>query len=860
MSATHWERVQAVFAEALEQPPERRAAYVAAAVEDQEVSREVLSLLLAHEGRGRFDSVADDLCGLRPAAASVPLANLPDRLRTALAGRYTIERELSRGGMALVFLARDLRHHRTVAIKVLRPELAVALGAERFLREIRITAGLTHPNILPLLDSGEADGFLFYVMPYVEGESLRDRVDREKQLPLDDAIQIAREVADALSHAHSHDVVHRDIKPENILLEAGHAVVADFGIARAITAAGGEQLTATGLAVGTPAYMSPEQAAGDSVLDGRSDVYALGCVLYEMLAGEPPFTGRTAESIARQHLAASPARIRVVRPTVPEPLEEAILRALAKAPADRYPTATQFAQALMQAAASEPAVGVAPHRHSSVRRLVPPALLAAVLLCSGGWWVLRRLSLAPGRIDSVVVLPLDNLSGDPQQVYFVEGMHDAIIGELAQMAGLRVISRTSAMHYKNTDKSLPEIARELDVQAALEASVLRVGDSVRVQAQLIQALPRERHLGAWTYHRHLRDVLALHSELARAIAERIAVTLSPQEKARLAAERTIDPEAYDLYVRGRFEWNKFTPEGLWRAVEYFEKAIDKAPTYALAYAGLADAYMVLPYYAPVSPREAFPKAKAAATKALELDEQLAEPHTALGWVTAVHDWGWFSAERHFKRALELNRNYALGHMFYAWFLAWMGRFDEAIAQDRRAQELDPLSPRISAHLGAVLFCARQYDGATAQYLRTIDANPNFARAYFDLGRVYIQTGRYDDAIAALRRGITLSGGGGGSAISRADLGVAHALAGDRPAAQRILDELRAQSSRQYIAPLTFARLYLALGDRDRAVRWLQTAYETRDADMVLLNVFPVWDPLRSDPRFRELIRGMRFPG
>jgi serine/threonine-protein kinase len=418
-------------------------------------------------------------------------------LTTALSDRYRIERELGAGGMATVYLAEDLRHQRKVAVKVLRPELAAALGHERFLREITTTANLRHPHILPLFDSGQAvappqgESFLFYVMPYVEGESLRDRLDREKQLPLDDALQIAREVADALSYAHQRGVIHRDIKPANILLESGHAVVADFGIARAITEAGGTKLTETGLAIGTPAYMSPEQAAGDGELDGRSDLYALGCVLYEMLAGQPPFTGPTVESLVYQHLTVDAPSVTNLRPAVPPQIAGVLERALAKVPADRFNPVAEFADALHTGGAPSAAAPAKLRRWIPVLATATMLAAIAVIFDIGG----IRPRGGGGLIESLAVLPLESLAADPGHEYFADGMTEALITELSKIEALRVISRTSVMQYKGARKSLPDIARELNVDGIVEGSVLRDGNRVRVTAQLIDAAA-DRHLWA----------------------------------------------------------------------------------------------------------------------------------------------------------------------------------------------------------------------------------------------------------------------------------------------------------------------------------------------------------------------------
>ena len=495
----------------------------------------------------------------------------PEALCAALAGRYEVDRELGQGGMATVYLARDLKHRRQVAIKIVRPDVAAALGSERFLREIDTAASLTHPNILPLHDSGEAGGFLYFVMPYVEGESLRAKLDRDKQLPVDEALQIAREVADALSHAHGHGIVHRDIKPANILLESGHAVVADFGIARAASAAAGDTLTETGVTLGTPAYMSPEQAAGSTSLDGRSDLYALGCVLYEMLAGQPPFTGPTAESLVHQHLCAVPRPVTDVRPTVPGWLTAVLQRALAKAPADRFTTGAQLAEALARREAGEamptmaapttgssttppPVTPSVPHgSHAARRWAIFAAALGLVVLVSGALYLSRsvwRPAAAAARPrTAIAVLPPQNLSAAGPNAYFAGGLHDELLTQLSKVASLKVISRTSVMGYQGTTKPLRQIADELGVGSIVEGSVQVVNGRLRVNVQLIDAAT-DQHLWAERYDRTLDDAFAIQSEVAQKIVAAVGAALSGDEQGRITTAPTANAEAYRLYLQG----------------------------------------------------------------------------------------------------------------------------------------------------------------------------------------------------------------------------------------------------------------------------------------------------------------------
>ncbi|HVH66675.1 MAG TPA: protein kinase [Gemmatimonadales bacterium] len=778
-----------------------------------------------------------------------------DRLRAALSAGYVIERELGRGGMASVYLASDLKHRRSVAVKVLHAELAAALGPDRFLREIEIAARLTHPHILPLHDSGDAAGFVYYVMPYVEGESLRDRLNREKQLPVEDALRIASAVASALAYAHDRDVVHRDVKPENILLSGREAFVADFGIARAITAAAGDRLTATGVTVGTPAYMSPEQAAADPALDGRSDVYSLGCVLYEMLAGQPPFTGPTAESVVRQHLAVPPPPITHIRPAVPAALERVIEQALAKSPADRFATAYQFAEALAAAGRN----GRAPTPRGRRSRTLLGGAGALALVTGLGLWAYGR-SHAPAagarRLESLAVLPLDNLSRDSSQAYFVDGMTEALIADLSKIRALRVVSRRSVMRYKAVARPLPEIARELHVDAVIEGSVVQAGDRVRVTVELIDAAT-DRHMWAETYDRRRPDVLGLQTEVARAVAREVRVAVTPEEQARLAPPRPVNLRAHDAYLLGRYFWNQRTREGLGKAFQHFQQAIKEDPRYAAAYAGLADYYNVLPFYSRTPPREAFPEAKAAAQKALALDDGLAEAHASLAYIKAYYDWDWAGAEREFQRALELNPSYAAAHHSYSRLLAAQGRIDEALAEIRRAEQVEPISMLLKANTAMILFFGRRYDDAIARLRETLEIDSTFDVALWGLGLTYEQKGMYPAAIGALEQAASLSHRDPNVLSS---LGHAYAAAGRRAEAAQLADELAKQAQRGYVSSYFFALIYVGEGESDRAVAALSRAAEERSTLLVYLRRDPRFANLHSHAGFQALLGRLHLPG
>src|SRR3989442_12003811 len=545
--------------------------------------------------------------------------------------------------MATVYLAQDLKHHRKVAIKVLEPELAAALGPERFLREIEIAAGLNHPHILPLYDSGEAATSLYYVMPYLEGETLRDRLSRERQLALEDALRITRDVADALSYAHSHDVVHRDIKPVSIHVVAGHAVLSDFGIAREITAAAGGSLTATGIAIGTPGYMSPEQGGASAGVDERSDIYSLGCVLYEMLAGEPPFTGPSAESIVRQHLAAAPPRVSAMRAAIPPAIEEAIMRALAKTPADRFATAAEFVEAL-----AAPAQRVRDTGRRTSRLATRAGLAATLVAAAAGLFILSRPhgtpALASGTRRSIAVLPFVNVSGAPQEEYLSDGISEELINALSKLPQLQVVARPSSFAFKGKNEDVRQIGQALQVATVLGGSVRRAANRLRVTAQLTDA----RHgynLWSDTYDREMGDVFAVEDEISHAIMRALQVHLVSGDSLTLLRRPTRDVEAYELYLKGPYFLNKAGFGPVQQALAYFQQALAHDSNYALAYAGIADVYQSLTAWTYLRSREGVPNARAAVLKALALEPTLADAHASLGDQLCVYDWDATAAGR-----------------------------------------------------------------------------------------------------------------------------------------------------------------------------------------------------------------------
>ena len=776
------------------------------------------------------------------------MPELLERLQQALADRYRIEGELGEGGMAVVYLAEDLRHHRHVALKVLRPDLAATLGAERFLREIATTAQLAHPHILPLLDSGDADGALFYAMPFVEGESLRSRLAREKQLPLDDALQITREVADALAYAHSRGIIHRDIKPENILFEGGHAVVADFGIARAVTEAGGPRLTETGLSIGTPAYMSPEQAAGSEDLDARTDLYSLGCVLYEMLSGDAPFTASTPQAVIAKKLSEPLPRVSVVREAVPAGVEAALNKALARTPADRFRTTREFADALTRTSTAEAMAAEARRPRSVGRRRAGGRVAAAagIVLLGVGAWLLASRAGHP-TIRRLAVLPLASFTNDSSQEYFVQGVHDALIFDL-QQAGVTVLGRTSVQQYRHTEKPIRQIARELGVDAVIEGSVLRVGDSVEIALRLIDGRTEESR---WqhAYPGDVRSVMTLYHGVTRAIAEQIRNTLTPEAEAKLATARKVDPQAYDDYLQGMFRWHRLTPNDLDAALEYFERALRRDSTYAPAYAGIAMVWVGRNQFGLVAPREAIPKIRAAVQKALELDSSLAEVQYAAAART-WHLWEWAAADSAFRRAIQINPNYPDAHVVYSNYLYIMGRPDEARAEVRRALSLDSLSPFVRGFCGLAYLLERRFAQAIAEDRMALEAGNALGANIVEPLHLL---GRDAEAVVELRKALA----GDPELIEAVNRGFAEG--GWRTMARRLAEVLAARPSSAERAPVLVAGWYWDAGDQERFFAWLDRAFQARDPNLPYVPVDPDYEAARDDPRMQALRRRMGLP-
>ena len=732
-------------------------------------------------------------------------------LSSALGARYRVERELGRGGMATVFLAHDSKHRRRVAVKVLHPELAASVGTARFLAEIRIAAGLNHPHIVPLYDSGETDGRLYYVMPYVEGESLRARLERDGALPIDEAVRTAREVADALSHAHELGIVHRDIKPGNILLSGGHAVLADFGIARAILEGGDGKLTETGFAVGTPTYMSPEQATDLRRVDGRSDIYALGCVLYEMLAGTPPYSGPPRAVIARK-IAEPLPRVSGLRDTVPRRLDDLVERATAKVPADRFPTALAVMEALDALGKPSPAA--------------------------------RGDGLA-----SIAVLPFVNRSADPENEYFGDGVAEELISVLAQVPGLRVAARTSSFAFRDRNVHARTIAGQLGVGALLEGSVRRAGDRVRVTALLVSA-DDGYHMWSESYDRRIEDVFAIQDEIAGAIAATLKVKLLGDRS--VARRHSEDSEAYHYFLKGRHLWNQDNTNAA-RALELFERAVERDPEYALAYAGIADCHCTIGIFQQGPQQPIRERGIAAARKAMELDDGIPEVRFSAGYVKFYMEWNWPEAEREFRHAIELNPNYEQPLLFLGLLMAAQGRFEEAEEWAARGREADPVSGFAHYIASMPAYFAAEWDRAIPGFREAIDLNPGLANPLWNLSLSLSFAGFHDEAMAMGERLATVS--------QRAPpflgtLGAIYVMAGRDEDARAIEAELKDRRPSEYVTPYVLGILVAWLGKTDEAFQLLEEAYEEHNILLWILAVDPTSAPLREDPRVRQLIEKM----
>jgi serine/threonine-protein kinase len=720
--------------------------------------------------------------------------------------------------MATVHLAEERKHKRKVAIKILKQEFGASVGAERFLREIGIAARLSHPHIVPLIDSGESEGSLYYVSPFIPGGSLRDRLNREKSLPIDDALRIVNEIGTALDYAHRNGFVHRDVKPENILFADDHALLADFGIAHIASSSPDEPLTLSGFALGTPEYMSPEQASGETEIGVPGDVYGLACVFYEMLTGQPPLKGATPRATMAKQVTEKPRPVRTLRPDAPAGFERVLERALAKNPARRFSSIAQFCEALTLAR-SEP----------------------------------NRPFTATTR--TIAVLPFVNSSPDPDNEYLSDGITDELINALAKVDGLRVASRTSVFALKGKAQDVRAIGALLEASEVLEGSVRRSGENLRITVQLTST-DDGRLMWSERYDRRLIDVFAIQDEIARTIVTTLRSTSFADIAPAPANRHTENVLAYGLYLRGRYAWNKRTSEGVFEGIKYFEEAIALDPTYALAYTGLADSYSLHIDYRNVPVHEGHQKAKLYARKAIELDETLAEAHASLAWSSFIYDWNWDGAVKEFRRAIELDPRYAPAHQWYAFMLASQGHFDEALLEAHTAQENDPSSVSVRRSLGYAYFYARKYEQAHYHLDRAIAMNPTAEETFRIQGLILTFQKQFPAAERVLREALALAPECG--SYTKATLAYSLAAAGDPSYARQVAAELEESLKVEYVSPVEQAIVYIALGDKQKALDCTERAIDERRGWVAYLRVHPIVDSLRGEPRFDALVKRMSF--
>jgi serine/threonine protein kinase len=816
---------------------------------------------------------------------------------------YRIISKLGAGGMGEVYLAEDTRLDRKVALKILPAEFASDSGRMlRFVQEAKTASALNHPNIITIYEIGEANGVQFIASELIKGETLRQRM-LSGPMSIRKTLEIATQIAGALSAAHEAGIIHRDIKPENIMLRPdGYVKVLDFGLAKPVepeTPSTDTQAptiarvnTEPGLLLGTLAYMSPEQARGKGV-DARTDIFSFGVLLYEMITRRAPFEGETTSDIIASILKSDPPPLLFHSPESPSELERIVTKALAKNREERYQTARDLLIDLkrlkqqleidgqlersrsgdsisrpplatdsghtaspstinsMQAArtlSSAEYIATEVKRH---KRGFALALLLAVISIAGAVY----LTSGGNEIDSLAVLPFTNESGDPGAEYLSDGISESIIYNLSQLASLKVVPRSSVFRYKGRQTDPQTVAREMGVRAVFTGTIRLQGNNLLVSAELIDS-EENRLLWGQQYNRKVSDTLSVQQEISKSISEKLRLNLSGEEESRLAKRHTESGEAYEEYLKGQFWLNKRSEEGFQKAIEYFNRATEKDPGYALAYTGLADCYALLGTYALLEPGEGFPKAKAATTKALTLDPQLAEAHTSLANILTSYDWDFARAEEEFKRAIELNPNYPTARQWYAEYLQAMGRFDEAIAEIRRAQQLDPLSLIISAVAGRIYYCARRYDEAIGELEKTIQIERRFGPAYAFLCEAYLKKGMYEKAILAAQEPVKFAPG---TSVYLTILGNAYATSGKRDEAEKVLAEITELSKRQYVQPSYISLLYSGLGDKDRAIEWLEKAYVNRDDRLIFVITDPMIDNIRSDSRFQEIVRRIGLP-
>jgi serine/threonine protein kinase/tetratricopeptide (TPR) repeat protein len=847
MTPDRWQQVKCVLQEALEIAPEQRAAFLDRACStDHSLRREVESLLSSsNEVRSSF---------MKSSAEAALRLTKGKRL-----GDFEIVSLIGAGGMGEVYRARDCRLERDVAIKVL-PRF-VSFDPERlhrFEHEAKAAAALNHPNILAVFQMGTYEGAPYLVSELLEGETLREQV-KQGPIKLKRAIDYGLQIAHGLAAAHEKGIVHRDLKPENLFIARDSQIkILDFGLAKLTHAESETQVTKQtldtepGAVLGTVGYMSPEQVRGQAA-DHRSDIFAFGAILYEMLSGKRAFQGETTADTMSAILSKEPKSISQVVPSISRAVSQVVHHCLEKDPASRYQSAMELISSLEESAmASKAPQWLSVSRRRRWYAMVSTGLAASVLAAIsvlgfnlGGWRDRFRLATGSTQIDSLAVLPLENLSKDPSQDYFSDGITDALTTELAQIGALRVISRTSAEHFKGTRETLPEIGRKLNVEAIVEGSVTRSENHVRITAQLID-VQTDRHLWARSYERELKDVLTLQDEVARDIAREIRIKLTPEERTRLAVARPVDPGSHEAYLRGRYWWHRRGRESELKGLQYFEQAVQLDPSYAPAWAGIADSYIVMAHHGGLPPKEAMPKAKDAALKALQLDSSLAEAHASLATVKMSYEWDYIAAENEFARAIELNPNYATAHHWYAHYLVIKQRFPEALIEIQKAHDLDPYSLVINGFWGLALYYSRDYERASIQFRSMLDLDPSERPIVSEkLAEVYEQKGDYAHALEQRRDALMLSR----ATEDAKSLANAYAHGGAETYwCKRIELAQRPPAA----SALDLAILYARQGDRDRALRFLERAYQEHSPWLNFMACEPAFDSIRTDPRFQKL--------
>jgi serine/threonine-protein kinase len=847
MNPQRWRQVEEIYHSALEQSPQTRAAFVADACRgDGDLLQRVQSLLAAGEQAGSFLET--------PALEMASTLSGAPQLGQQF-GSYQILQPLGAGGMGEVYRAHDSRLGRDVAIKTLPREFARdPERLARLRREARALASLNHPNIGAIYDLEEADGVNCLVLELVEGETLRG------PLPVEKALDYARQIAEALEAAHRKGIVHRDLKPANVkVTPEGRVKVLDFGLAKAVW--GGDdhprlsQLatvsalgTLAGQIMGTPSYMSPEQARGEGEkVDKRADIWAFGCLLYELLAGKRAFTGEALPEIMAAVLEREPDW-NALPPKTPAQIRELLRHCLQKDPQRRVRDFGDVRIEIEQASTTtrsrsgrfgKAGIGIA-------------AAIVVILLAAAGWFY--KLAARGGSIDSLAVLPFVNASADPNTEYLSDGITESLINSLSQLPKLKVMSRDSAFRYKGTDADAKTVGSALGVRGVFKGRVTERGDILDISAELVDARDNS-HIWGEQYSRTSSDIFALEGEIAKEMTAALRMRLSGEDEKRMTKTYTINPGAYQDYLKGRYWFNKRTPDSLNKSIEYFQQAIQKDPAYALAYAGLADSYSGLVANGVVPPKDAYPKARQAALKALEIDETLTEAHISLGQIKE-QDWDWIEAEREFQRAIALNPAYANAHFSYGVVLRRVGRLEESISEHKRALELDPLSIPNNGWLGVTFYQARQYDEATEQLRKTLEMEPNFVQGHYYLGMVFLQQSMFKEGIAEFEKALVVAPG---FAYPLSGLGYAYAVAGRRADARRVLGQVTELSKQKYVFPASKAIIYTGLGEKDKAFEWLEKGYEERSlGGGETIKVDPVWDSLRSDPRFKDLLRRMNL--